>query len=139
MPSLITRPIVLIYNGQGNPYGNITLSANGTLFGMTNLGGSSGKGCVFRVSSGPTGVNDLAAKTTGGVSVFPNPSNGKYNIATTAVKEETEMNIYNAMGENVLSERLNKAEANTYLDLSSQPCGVYLYRVITISGNLVGR
>ena len=51
--------------------------------------------------------------------------------------------VYNMLGEKVYSHYKitnpdNYRESNYQIDLSSQPNGVYLYRVITETGDLVG-
>jgi hypothetical protein len=46
--------------------------------------------------------------------------------------------IYNIFGESVLTEILRPAQDDKVIDLSNQPSGVYLYRVINPDGTSVG-
>jgi hypothetical protein len=46
--------------------------------------------------------------------------------------------VYNVLGEKVYSNYQITKSSNYQIDLSSQPNGVYLYRVIAEDGNLAG-
>jgi len=46
--------------------------------------------------------------------------------------------MYNMLGEQVLTETLRSAQGDNAIDLSSQPNGIYFYRVIANSGELMG-
>ena len=45
--------------------------------------------------------------------------------------------IYNVLGEKVLTETLRSAQDDKLIDLSKEPNGVYLYRVLQENGNLI--
>ncbi len=71
------------------------------------------------------------------VSVYPNPSTGKFALQLSVVGNQASVvRVYNVLGEEVENEEL-KATSNE-IDLSAQPNGVYLYRVISQSGSLIG-
>ncbi len=59
--------------------------------------------------------------------VYPNPSNGYFNINTTDLKENTQVIIYNQLGQIVLSRQLNNQLTNLNLDVNA---GVYQVRVL---------
>ncbi|NNM95618.1 MAG: T9SS type A sorting domain-containing protein, partial [Bacteroidia bacterium] len=46
--------------------------------------------------------------------------------------------IYNMLGEQVYSHYQITTPSEYQIDLSSQPAGIYLYRVITETGYLIG-
>jgi Secretion system C-terminal sorting domain len=78
------------------------------------------------------------------VSIFPNPNSGEFNILCHSEQsEESEpiIEIYNVMGEKVytgiLSPQTPKG-ALTEINISNQPNGIYFYRVIQQTGELVG-
>ncbi len=60
--------------------------------------------------------------------IFPNPSNGIFNIQTSYKNSETSIEIVNILGEIVYSE---KFYTNTYIDLSHKPKGLYMVRLQT--------
>jgi hypothetical protein len=77
---------------------------------------------VYAVGSTVTSV--AGQTTTLNVNIYPNPSEGKFTIATSG-KEISSVEIYNVMGEKVYS-FLNSGSVNVKeIDISSQPDGVY--------------
>ena len=86
-------------------------------------------GCNF------TGIEQIKENDIG-VKVFPNPSTGQFTLSLSNVPEKCNVEVYNVLGERVESEKV-KGESEE-IDLSGQPNGIYLYRVITENGGLVG-
>ena len=71
--------------------------------------------------------------------VFPNPSKGVFTIESSVSIGKSLVEIYNELGQKVYSTPLNLPQGRDFeIDLTSQPSGVYLYRVITEQGDLVG-
>jgi uncharacterized repeat protein (TIGR01451 family) len=80
--------------------------------------------------------------------VFPNPNNGFFTLQLSGVSGHPDsyresVEIYNVLGEKVYSnyQIINPdsyQESNYQIDLSSQPGGVYFYRVVKENGGLVG-
>lgn len=121
-------------------YGSLLLSGN-MLYGMTSRGGANNEGVVFKIDTEAiAGINELNINN-GALSVYPNPSNGLFNLeishAELVSASQPKVEIYNILGERVYSQ--SNAQNSTFnINLNNQPNGVYLYRVITESGNLVG-
>ena len=92
---------------------------------------------VRKVTESVTGITSLHTNT-GNVSVFPNPSNGVFTLQMRAEKQSGEkiIEVYNMLGEKVYSQ-IPILNTQYSIDISSQPSGVYLYRVITETGNVV--
>ncbi|HWY98244.1 MAG TPA: T9SS type A sorting domain-containing protein [Bacteroidia bacterium] len=67
--------------------------------------------------------------------VFPNPSNGKFTIETPVVSNELSVEIYNVLGEGIYMSNLN--DSISQIDISGNASGIYLYRVITQTGDLI--
>ena len=84
-----------------------------------------------------TGINEVKGGN-GNVKVYPNPSNGLFTlvIASEAKQSPNTIEVYNVLGENIYKAKINSD--NTEINLSGQPNGVYLYRVISQDGSLVG-
>jgi uncharacterized repeat protein (TIGR03803 family) len=75
----------------------------------------------------------------------PNPNNGKFTIQSSVVSSECSIEIYNVMGEKVLTQILSRrdrfgrsAQDDNLIDLTKQPNGVYFYRVLQEDGSLIG-
>jgi hypothetical protein len=73
------------------------------------------------------------------IRVFPNPNTGAF---TLEVKNEElrakSVEVYNVMGQKVFTEILRSAQDDNLIELTNQPNGVYLYRVIDETGKLFG-
>ncbi|MEI7980208.1 MAG: C25 family cysteine peptidase [Bacteroidota bacterium] len=71
-----------------------------------------------------TGENDL-----GGLSVYPNPSDGKFTLRFANGKESVHIRIMNAIGNVVYEAAYVPAGRAKTIDLSAQPKGIYMIRV----------
>ena len=71
--------------------------------------------------------------------LFPNPNNGQFTIiiASKANQFLGSIEVYNMLGEKVYSQYSIPTSQYT-LDISNQPNGVYLYRIIANNGELIG-
>lgn len=83
------------------------------------------------------GVSEVKVKNKE-VKVYPNPSNGIFQLEITNYKSgiNNEVEIYNVLGQQIYQSNINSD--NTEINLSGQPQGVYLYRLINESGGLIG-
>lgn len=83
------------------------------------------------------GVSEVKVKNEE-VKVYPNPSNGIFQLEITNYKSgiNNEVEIYNVLGQQIYQSNINSD--NTEINLSGQPQGVYLYRLINESGGLIG-
>jgi len=90
----------------------------------------------FAMFSGIVGINEMQETKT--ITVYPNPSNGVFQLKITNYElgMKNMVEVYNMLGEKVLSQYpvLNTQYS---IDLSSQPTGVYLYRITNMDGSLV--
>ncbi len=59
--------------------------------------------------------------------VYPNPSQGLFNVDMTGVSQEAVLNIYNLNGQQILSQQ---AINTSQLDLTNYPKGIYMMRII---------
>ncbi|HTA26830.1 MAG TPA: SBBP repeat-containing protein [Bacteroidia bacterium] len=76
------------------------------------------------------------------LSLFPNPNTGAFTLRVVSglglVDSKMQVEVYNVLGERVFKETLRSAQGDNLIDISSNPGGVYLYRVMDESGALVG-
>jgi uncharacterized repeat protein (TIGR03803 family) len=127
------------------PEGSLTL-ANGILYGMTSQFGSDiagtgqGFGTIFSIGAhAPLGI-DNTKQISGNVTVYPNPNNGKFAVALSSQQNEKSIiEVYNILGEQVLTTSLNNTNSANSIDMSSQSNGFYLYKIITETGNIIGQ
>jgi hypothetical protein len=104
----------------------------------------------------PLGINELRDKSEE-VRVYPNPNDGKFSvICHSEQSEESQLQIYNILGENVFTETLvrmiparmnlsgwhpgglRSAQGDNLINLKGQPNGLYFYRVSKSDGSLIG-
>lgn len=69
------------------------------------------------------------------VKVYPNPSNGIFNVELDNVTDNPQIAVYNVLGQQVYSTKL--INNTTSINLSSQPKGIYLYRITSETGSPV--
>ncbi len=81
-----------------------------------------------------TGIEKIQ---TSKISVYPNPSNGNFNLTLSNIKENFNVEIFNILGEKVFS-RLTIDNEQLSINLGGQPNGIYLYRVLSNNGRLIG-
>lgn len=79
---------------------------------------------VNLLGSSATGIFDT---NNGGISIYPNPSNGIFNINNT-FNSNTDIYIYNINGKLVFNSTLN-SDVN-FIDISSQASGIYFVKYI---------
>ncbi len=82
-----------------------------------------------------TGISD-EAPLSNQIYLYPNPNNGKFTIYLPPSSSNSSLEIYNILGYEVLKSTL--INSTTPLDLSKQAKGIYLYRVISETGQLIG-
>jgi len=85
--------------------------------------------------SQPAGISEMNNKG-GKVEVYPNPSNGMLTLSLTNVNQECSIKVYSVLGQQVYWSSID-ANGSAEINLSGQSQGVYLYRVITETGDLV--
>ncbi len=61
------------------------------------------------------------------VRVFPNPNNGDFAINLNSVSENTTIEIYNSIGQLVLTEKVNSL--STKINIAQMPKGIYVLRL----------
>ena len=121
------------------PHGSLALSGS-SLYGMAEYGGRYNIGVVFKVDTNNyryTAINEVRT-SSGTISVYPNPNNGIFTIQSSIVSGRSVVEIYNMLGEKVYTEAQSQGYKNTTINLTGQPNGVYLYRVVSDNGGVVG-
>jgi sugar lactone lactonase YvrE len=82
----------------------------------------------------PLALNELTPEREN-VKIFPNPNNGLFIIQSNTITSNSMVEIYNMLGEKIYNAKLNPTI--TQIDLSNNADEIYLYRVLTETGDLV--
>jgi trimeric autotransporter adhesin len=90
---------------------------------------------IRKVNAITTGIPHI--NNNDGISIFPNPSNGTFTLSLSNVNEKCTVEIYNIVGEKIYTETIQTQNNNT-IDLTGRPNGMYFYRVLKETGELVG-
>jgi len=83
------------------------------------------------------GIDNLHSQNAN-LFVYPNPSNGQFTIKSSVDSGQSSVEIYNMLGEKVFTRSINNSQDLTTFDLSNNSNGIYLYRVISETGQLIG-
>ncbi|HXB10444.1 MAG TPA: T9SS type A sorting domain-containing protein [Bacteroidia bacterium] len=88
---------------------------------------------------GPLGINE-PTQTKEIIKLFPNPNNGVFQlgISNYELGKNTVVEIYNMLGEKVYSKQGTINNEKLTIQMQENPAGIYLYRVLSENGNLVG-
>lgn len=141
---------------------------NGLLYGTTTGGGDSGYGTLFsfdpltgkdsvfvnftavrginpcgrlllsKTIPSDTTTTEISTITSKGncVCIYPNPNKGAFTVSLSQINSKCEVEIYNVLGEKIYQKVINSN--NTEINLNGQPQGIYFYRVLKETGELVG-
>jgi len=111
-----------------------TYTANGTYTVTLIASNQCGSDTITNIISIATGLEENSDLIT--VEIFPNPSNGQYQVKIKGVDfENTELELFNLTGEIVFKTQLVRSE--TLIDISFQPNGVYFVKLKTEKGSVV--
>jgi hypothetical protein len=106
-----------------------TICANPSIFKMANA--EQNAMAVLNVISNPSGIKQIS-KEKGGLSLFPNPNNGEFEIRLTGEAVHTNICIYSALGTKVFQTTTDKS--TLALDLKSLAEGAYFVKVEPAQG-----
>jgi hypothetical protein len=85
----------------------------------------------------PTGIEEINKPAT--FTVYPNPNDGKFTIKEQEISgREQAIEIFNSIGQIVYNSSIAKGMNTFNINLSTNPAGVYFYRIHYNSGALAG-
>ena len=90
----------------------------------------------IREVTSAVGINELKVESEK-LKVYPNPSNGVFTIQSSVVSQKSLVEIYNMLGEKVY-QQFNIQNPTFNINLKGSPAGIYFYRVLSESGNVMG-
>ena len=87
------------------------------------------------------GIDKVAGENES-IGVYPNPNNGVFTISLSHAElvsaSQPIIEVYNILGEKIYNALLKQVQGDNSTDLTGQPNGIYLYRVVAASGELIG-
>ncbi|HXB12324.1 MAG TPA: T9SS type A sorting domain-containing protein [Bacteroidia bacterium] len=107
----------------------IALDPKGNLYIADDLNG------VIREVTGLPAVLTGASESNGAIQLYPNPNSGQFTLSVNSVTGKSQFMVYSILGEQVSQFSINTTSIQ--IDLSNKAVGLYLYRVVTETGNLV--
>ena len=121
---------------------NIITDKDSVLLNFNGTNGAIPSGTLLMIPDSLLGINELRAKGEE-VRVVPNPNDGIFQlvISNEQLVIKSTVEIYNMLGQEVYSNSYQPIAISHQpinINLSSKPSGIYLYRVITVTGELVG-
>ncbi len=132
----------------GTLSGDTVFCASDTL--VATNGGAAPYLARWMKCSTETGTN-LIVSPVSSVSVFPNPNSGIFTVALCHTElaspdesvgrvsaSQSKIEVYNVEGQKILNATLKQAQGDNTINLNGQPSGIYLYRLVTENGNLIG-
>ena len=122
-----TNEMHMNWGWSGNDNGYFTVSSlNPAPFDFSQI-----IGVVYGIQPpAGLGVKNIADKT--GITVYPNPSHGVFNFSLDGNNGNYLVKIYNVLGQEVSTSIINAT--NSVINLSAQPKGVYIYKLLTEKG-----
>ena len=117
-------------------YAMAVMGSNLYVGGSFTTAGGNPANCVAEWNQ-PLGVNELSLSGND-VELYPNPNTGQFNlvIASAAKQSHSIIEIYNMLGEKIYSRTFNIQ--NSAINIAGSPSGIYLYRVTSETGELLG-
>ena len=88
---------------------------------------------VAKLSQPPLGITENT--NSNNISIYPNPSNGQFNVTVSSLQKSSSIEIYNSIGELVYSQKVIN-EQNT-IELTNEANGLYFVKVMS-DGKIVG-
>lgn len=110
-------------------------SNNGTLtnFALTGVTSNWLAGSVITTGNACATLGNSSFESVSNFKVFPNPSNGLYNISTT---EQTSVSIYDLVGKLIMNTEINTGTST--INIYNLPAGVYFLNYIGKENNTNG-
>lgn len=129
--SWITITSGLMGNGIGTVYYSVDVkTTSGSRTGTILAAGD-----TFIVNqTGPTAINELTKNSL--FSIFPNPVQENFTIELPSELLNSQLKIFNVLGENVLTEKLvNKKQT---INCKTLPKGIYFYKITDEKKEMIG-
>ncbi len=120
-----TAPYTILWNDGYNGF----LYEN-ALAGDYTITITDANGCMYNETFNTTTTSVLSTNFVANFSVFPNPSNGNFNVSATLQKSKnTQLIIRNALGQLMQQHTLDDRQVDTYITLDQATSGLYFIEI----------
>ena len=119
--------------GACYPSGSL-LSVGNTLYGMTASGGSTYEnryGGIIKYELQATGLKSIY-KSENIAQIYPNPSNGNFIVEMNETSKNSNIEIYNTVGQKLYSQKINASKTAINTSLKA---GTYYIRIVNVADN----
>jgi hypothetical protein len=125
------RPSVVITSDLGRRGDTLWAELSGwkyIRYSVTDLSGNRSNTVERTVSVIVTSLDEI--ENSGSLSVYPNPSTGRFNISTKeTLAGKTEVVMYNVLGAKVYSEEINVVGNKAEINATGLPTGIYMLQL----------
>jgi hypothetical protein len=125
------RPSVVITSDLGRRNDTLWAELSGwkyVRYSVTDRSGNKSATVERTVSVIVTSLDEI--ENAGSLSVYPNPSTGKFNISTKEILTgKTEVVMYNVLGAKVHSEQITMSANKAEINVTGLPTGIYLLQL----------
>jgi uncharacterized delta-60 repeat protein len=118
----------IIYTTSIQSDGKIVIGGLFTSFGVYGLNN------IARINGDNALSNITNVLNKGRIVIYPNPSNGIYTLQTNEMNAAKSISIYTILGQKIHDAAISSNE--TTIDISNQPKGVYLYKILGEKGEV---
>lgn len=87
----------------------------------------------YFVMDAPTGIEE---QNNFDAIIYPNPSNGIYNVYLKGFENGSDIEVFNTLGEKVLHQKINNTAVSTTINLENESKGMYFIKVTSKNKNL---
>jgi PKD repeat protein len=106
---------------------------NNVMFSFENRSGNGSPLYIDNINMPGVPTKVAVVSSNPYVEVYPNPNNGQFTIEATNFSGNPYVKIYNVLGQEVYM--ANLLNEYTQVNLSSQPSGIYIYRIFSQTGS----
>ena len=117
------------------------LSNHGTGTDHADSLGECGATCITSIPTHRLSINKETPVEllSSGIKIYPNPSNGIFNIKLNSIKSNTEITLYDIAGKVVSREIVSSSTKSQNISIGSRelPSGIYILKIISNEESII--
>ena len=116
---------------------HLTLHGAGTSHG-DKLGNCEATCITSSITPAPLANDETSIIATSHL-IYPNPSNGVFNIKLNNIKSDTEITLFNISGKLIATQRVSKNSKEISIGSNTLPTGFYILKIISSEETVIKR